>query len=187
MTPQQIQMKCSNCLVSWFEKSVLCDQFEGIDEHLIGLARGPSWIVQCYKGPRVLLLLPPPTLCTRRAPVTAPPFFGRKSGKAWVFSPFSLVLEPRNPPPLCWKSRFCSVSPSCPSAAMWVCRRPPPQIRQLRPCLLNSGFDHSVTVALGLAFCSVRVRGISLFSGIEHDWNEIVFITLSRACLFEID
>ncbi|GKV21391.1 hypothetical protein SLEP1_g31375 [Rubroshorea leprosula] len=26
--------------------------------------------------------------------------------------------------------------------------------------------------------------GISLFSGIEHDWNEIVFIALSRACLF---
>ncbi|GKV18418.1 hypothetical protein SLEP1_g28806 [Rubroshorea leprosula] len=25
---------------------------------------------------------------------------------------------------------------------------------------------------------------ISLFSGIEHDWNEIVFIALSRACLF---
>ncbi|GLT51761.1 hypothetical protein SLA2020_251480 [Shorea laevis] len=50
MSPQQIQMKRSNCLVAWFQKSVLHDEFEGIDEHLICLAHGPSWMVSCYKG-----------------------------------------------------------------------------------------------------------------------------------------
>ncbi|GKV11278.1 hypothetical protein SLEP1_g22544 [Rubroshorea leprosula] len=50
MTPQQTHMKCSKYLVSWFQKSVLHDEFNGIDEHLICLAHGLSWMVSCYKS-----------------------------------------------------------------------------------------------------------------------------------------
>ncbi|GLT24991.1 hypothetical protein SLA2020_001500 [Shorea laevis] len=49
MTPQQIQEKRSEYLVSWFKKSVLSGKFE-VDDHLIGLAIGPIDRVSCYKG-----------------------------------------------------------------------------------------------------------------------------------------
>ncbi|GKV53908.1 hypothetical protein SLEP1_g60421 [Rubroshorea leprosula] len=45
-------------------------------------------------------MLCPPTPCTREAPQLPPPISGRKSSKAWGFSPSFLVLEPRNPPSL---------------------------------------------------------------------------------------
>ncbi|GKV31071.1 hypothetical protein SLEP1_g39810 [Rubroshorea leprosula] len=65
-------------------------------------------------------MLCPPTLCTREAPQLPSPISGRKSGKAWGFSPSFLVLEPRNIPLPSADFRICSAL-LCPSASSF-CR-----------------------------------------------------------------
>ncbi|GKV00533.1 hypothetical protein SLEP1_g13208 [Rubroshorea leprosula] len=109
LSEDQIQIKRQLEFIPWFKTTVRNGRYE-VDSRLLPLVTGPVNNVR----PRVSASasLPPPTLCTRRAPQLPPPIFRPEIRQSLGISPYFLVLEHLvNPkiPPLCWKFQICAV------------------------------------------------------------------------------
>ncbi|GKV05474.1 hypothetical protein SLEP1_g17481 [Rubroshorea leprosula] len=86
----------------------------------------------------------PPTLCNPTSPPLPPPISGREHRQSLGISPYFLVLEPRNSPPLCWKFQICSALSSLPAALACGC-----DFRSFLPCELPLQIAASFSPLLG--------------------------------------